>query len=86
MANNKAQKPIGTVTHFYGHLSVAIVKFNRAVEVGEAIHFKGPHTDFTQKINSMQLDHKDIKSAKKSQEVGIKVDEKVRETDEVYEA
>lgn len=86
MANNKAQKPIGVVTHFYGGIGVAIVKFNRGVEVGETVHFKGPHTDFSQKISSMQFDHKDIKSAKKGQEVGIKTDEKVRETDEVFEA
>lgn len=82
----KKQKPIGVVTHFYGGIGVAIVKFNRSVEVGEMVHFMGPHTDFTQKINSMQFDHQDIKSAKKGQEVGIKVDEKVRETDELFEA
>lgn len=79
------QKPIGVVTHYYGHLGVAIVKFNREVKLGEAVHFKGASTDFSQTINSMQYDHKDIDKAKKSQEVGIKVDGKVREGDEVYE-
>ncbi len=80
------QKPIGEVTHYFGNISVAIVKFKRTVKVGEEILFKGANTEFTQKIDSMQLDHKDIASAKKGQEVGIKVDEKVREGDEVYEA
>ncbi len=80
-----AKKPIGHVTHFYSGIGVAIVKFNKSVEVGTEVHFMGPHTDFTQKIDSMQFDHKEIKSAKKGQEVGIKVDEKVRETDEVFE-
>ncbi len=80
------EKPIGEITHYYGKISVAIVKFNREVEVGELIHFKGVHTDFTQKIDSMQYDHKDIKSAKKGQEVGIMVKEKVHEGDEVYAA
>ena len=79
------QKPIGVVTHYYGHLGVAIVKFNREVKLGETVHFKGASTDFNQTINSMQYDHKDIEKAKKGQEVGIKVDEKVREGDEVFE-
>ena len=80
------QKPIGEVTHYYGGLGVAIVKFSRNVEVGETIQFKGASTDFAQKIDSMQFDHKDIQSAKKGQEVGIKTKEKVREKDQVLEA
>jgi putative protease len=80
------QKPIGEVTHYYGGIGVAIVKFNREVKIGERIRFKGAHTDFTQEISSMQYDHKDVEVAKKGQEVGIKVDQKVREGDEAYEA
>ncbi len=80
------EKPIGRATHYYGKIGVAIVKFNREVKVGEILHFKGPHTDFTQKIDSIQYDRKDIESAKKGQEVGIKVEQKVREGDEVYNA
>jgi putative protease len=77
-------RPIGEVTHYYGGLGVAIVKFKETVNKGEALHFKGAHTDFTQSVDSMQYDHKDIDSAKKGLEVGIKVSEKVREGDEVY--
>lgn len=80
------EKPIGEVTHYFGKIGVAIVKFNRQVKVGEMIHFRGAHTDFTQKIESMQYNHKNINQAKKGQEVGIKVEQKVREGDEVYEA
>ena len=77
-------KPIGVVTHYYGGLGVAIVKFNTTVKVGERVHFKGATTDFDETINSMQFDHKEIGEAKKNQEVGIKVSDKVREGDEVY--
>lgn len=78
------EKPIGEITHYYGKINVAIVKFNREVEVGESVHFRGAHTDLTQKIDSMQYDHKDIKSAKKGQEVGVMVKEKVHEGDNIY--
>ncbi len=81
----KKEKPIGVVTHYYGGIEVAIIKFKKAVKVGIEIRFCGSATDFSQKIESMQYNHKDIGSAKKGQEVGIKVDEKVREGDEIYE-
>jgi len=79
-------KPIGEVTHFYGGLGVAIVKFNKTVSVGEAIRFKGATTDFKEIIKSMQFDHKEINKAKKGQEVGIRVKDKVRDGDKVFGA
>jgi len=80
----KEEKPIGKITHYYDHIGVAIIKFNKAVKKGEMITIRGAHTDFTQKIDSIQYDHKDISAAKKGQEVGIKVKEKVHNTDKVY--
>lgn len=79
-------KPAGTVTHYYGHLGVAIVKFKKSLNVGAKLRFKGATTDFEETVTSMQYDHKPIETAKKGQEVGIKVGEKVREGDLVYEA
>ncbi|MBI2024987.1 MAG: translation elongation factor-like protein [Candidatus Harrisonbacteria bacterium] len=84
--SSKKEKPIGKVTHYYGGLGVAIVKFNKAVKKGAKVCFCGGTTDFDQTISSMQYDHKDIASAKKGQEIGIKVKEKVREGDEIYDA
>lgn len=85
MLNKKGPKVIGAVTHYYSSIGVAIVKFSKAAKVGEEVHFKGATTDFVESIGSMQYDHKDISSAKKGQEVGIKVKNKVREGDEVLE-
>lgn len=78
-------KQIGEITHYFSHLGVGIFKFNRTVKLGEKIHIKGATSDFVQTISSMQYNHKDIEAAKKGQEVGIKIDEKVREGDKVYE-
>ncbi|MBI5732688.1 hypothetical protein HY967_01880 [Candidatus Jorgensenbacteria bacterium] len=83
---SKEPKPIGEVTHYYSAIGVAIVKFKKAVAVGAEVRFKGATTDFEETIKSMQYDHKDISSAKKGQEVGIKVGDKVREGDEIYDA
>ena len=80
------QKPIGTVTHYFGNLGVAIVKFNKLISVGAKLKFKGATTDFEEVVKSMQFDHKEIDKAKKGQEVGIKVKDKVREGDMIFEA
>ncbi|OGY99821.1 MAG: hypothetical protein A2945_02390 [Candidatus Liptonbacteria bacterium RIFCSPLOWO2_01_FULL_52_25] len=80
----KAPKPIGAVTHFYGHLGVAIVKFSKPTAVGARLHFKGATTDFEDTVKSMQYDRASIETAPKGKEIGIKVKSKVREGDEVY--
>jgi len=80
------EKPIGKVTHYFGNINVAIIKLiNGNVKIGDKINFKGGEdTDFEQEIGSMQIDHKDIEEAKKGEEFGMKVDQKVREGYEVY--
>lgn len=80
------RKPIGEVVHYFGGIGVAVVKFSKKVEAGAKVHFKGATTDFEQKLDSMQLDHKEVDSAAKGKEVGVKVKDRVRVGDEVYEA
>jgi putative protease len=82
----KKRKAIGIVTHFFGGIEVAIVKCKVPMRAGSRIQFKGATTDFEQIIKSMQYEHKAIAVAPKGKEVGIKVSDKVREGDEVYEA
>ena len=79
------RKAIGEVLHYYAEIKVAVVKFKRKVLSGEELYFKGATTDFKQKADSMQFDHKAIKEAPKGKEVGLKVKEKVRTGDKVFE-
>ncbi|PIR97946.1 MAG: translation elongation factor-like protein [Candidatus Colwellbacteria bacterium CG10_big_fil_rev_8_21_14_0_10_42_22] len=79
------RKPIGEITHYFGGIEVAVVKFNKKMKAGDKVCFKGATTDFEQKLDSMQLDHKEVKEAAKGKEVGIKVSDKVRAGDKVYE-
>jgi putative protease len=78
------EKPIGKVTHFYGNIKVAIVKFNKAVPVGTTLHYRGVTTDFSDTIKSMQFNHESVKIAKKNKLIGIKVKKQVRQGDKVY--
>jgi putative protease len=79
-----ANKKIGQVTHFYSEINVGIIKLTDKLKVGDRIQFKGYTTDFEQDLDSMQYDHENIEEAKKGEEVGVKVNEKVREGDEVF--
>ena len=80
----RTDKPVGEVTHYYGHLGVAIVKFSQDMPAGVNLAFQGATTDFEQNLDSMQLDHKPVIKAPKGKEIGIKVKKKVREGDAVY--
>ena len=80
----RTDKPVGEVTHYYGNLGVAIVKFNQDMPAGKNVTFQGATTDFSQDLNSMEFDHKSIDVAPKGKEIGLKVKDKVREGDKVY--
>jgi len=79
------EEAIGTVTHYYSHLSVAVIQVNKGVlKVGDTIHIKGHVTDFSQPIESMEYEHQHINQASAGQSVGLKVKDHVREHDIVY--
>ncbi|MGD8238486.1 MAG: hypothetical protein PVH68_08050 [Armatimonadota bacterium] len=75
---------VGTITHFFGNISVGIIELTDTVRVGDTIQIKGATTDFTQSIASMQVEHEAVEEAAAGQTIGIKVDERVREGDEVF--
>jgi len=80
-----AEEEIGFVEHFWGHLSVAGIKItNGSLKLGDTIHVKGHTTDFTEMIQNMQLDNKDITEAKAGDDIGVKMVGKCREHDKVY--
>jgi len=78
-------KLIGKVTHYFSNIKVAVIKLSDALSVGDNIRIAGGEdTDFTQIVDSMEVEHEKIEKAKKSDEVGTKVKEKVREGYKVY--
>jgi putative protease len=79
------EKRVGIITHYFGKIGVAVMKIESdSVKIGDTIHIKGKHTDFTQTIDSMQVEHKSVDSANTGDEVGLKVADQVHEKDEVY--
>jgi len=80
-----AEELIGKVMHYFGKAQVAAIEITSGqLAVGDTIHFKGHTSDFNQKVESMQMEHEQVETAKPGDQIGIRVVEHAREHDEVY--
>lgn len=79
-----SEKLVGEVTHYFGHLGVAVFKLSAPLKVGDKVNIKGHTTDFSQEIREMQVEHESVSEAKKGSELGVKVDDIVRVGDKIY--
>lgn len=82
----QTQKPIGEVFIYFAKIGVAALKLTGTMKKGDIIHIKGATTDFTQKVDSMQIDKSSVNESGPGTEVGIKVKDKVRPGDKIYKA
>ena len=80
-----SEQLIGTVTHYFGKAQVAAIKITEGeLHVGDTVHFVGHTSDFTQTLDSMQIDSAPIDTARVGDEIGVRVPEHAREHDKVY--
>lgn len=78
-------KLIGKISHYFSHLGVAVLDLSDALKVGDTIRIAGgENTDFTQTVDSMEIEHQKVQEAKKGDSVGMKVAQKVHEGYKVY--
>ena len=76
---------LGVVTHYYGNPMVAIVKLESGtLRVGDSIHIRGHTSDFSQRVESLQIEHAAVNEVGPEDEFGIKVLQHAREHDIVY--
>lgn len=79
------EEEIGRITHYFSKIGVGIIEINKgALQLGDTIHIQGHTTDFYQKINSMQMEHKSVELVSAGETAGLKVDYEVRENDIVF--
>lgn len=78
------KKKVGMISHFYNKINVAIIDLEDTLNKGDTIEIAGPSTHVHQTVDSMQIEHKDVISAKKGQSIGLQVSDKVKEKDVVY--
>lgn len=76
---------IGKVTHYYDKIEVAIVELDGTLAVGDKVKFvRGGEDLFEQEVDSIQIEHEKVDSAKKGDVVGLKTKEMVKEGAEVF--
>lgn len=75
---------IGIVTHFYNHISVAVLALSETIKINDMVHFLGSSTDFYQKVYSLEIEHQKVMSADPGMEVAIHVTDFVRRGDEIF--
>jgi len=80
------EQRIGVVTHYYGHLSVVAMQLEpgTSLRIGDVIHIHGHTTDFTQKVESLEVDHAPVTEVGPKDDFGLKVVEHAREHDVVF--
>lgn len=76
---------IGKVTHYYDKIDVAVVEVkNQPLKVGDMVKVSGHDQEFTQKIASLQVEHKQVKEVPVGETCGMKVDQPVKDGDLLY--
>jgi len=78
------EQEIGIVDHFFGKISVGIIKLTGELKVGDTIHIKGKQVDFSQEVESMRIEFDNVAEAKGGDKVGIKVIQPLHANDKVY--
>ena len=77
-------KEIGKVIHWYDKIGVAVVKLTGPIKKGDTVQIKRGDNEFEETISSIQIDHKDVKSAKKGDDAAIKLSQVAKEGATVY--
>ncbi len=76
---------IGTVLNFYKKPSVAEIKLTGNLNVGDKIIIMGNKTGCIEEtVKSIQINNKNINKGEKGQNIGVKLNNIVRENDKVY--
>lgn len=81
---SRSMERVGSVTHYYGRIGVAVVELTAPLRVGDRIAIRGMTTNFEQVVESMEIEHKPVKEAGPGASIGLKVSGRVREGDIVY--
>ena len=70
-------KQIGKVVNFFEKPMVVAIELTDNLKLGDTIRIVGGDSDFTEVVSSIQIQGKNVESAKTGEGVGIKISEKV---------
>jgi translation initiation factor IF-2 len=79
------EEKIGVVTDYLNRIGVAVIKLTEGdLRVGDRVRIAGRTTEFTQTVESLQIEHQTVREAARGTEVAMKVQDPVRHHDQVF--
>lgn len=79
------EQQVAVIVKFFAKPSVAALQVtDGSIKKGDTLRYKGHTTDFTEVVDSMEVDNQPVEEAKVGDLIGVKVKERVRENDKVY--
>jgi len=81
---SKSLEKVGEITHYFTRIGVAVVMLSGALKVGDRIAIKGMTTNYEMMVASIQVKGAEIEEAGTGNNIGMKVDDRVRQGDLVY--
>lgn len=80
-----AEIRVGKVINYFSKIGVAAINLEEGgLKVGDTIKIMGATTNFTQTVDSMQIEKRQVQEADRGASVGIKIKERARPNDDVY--
>ena len=79
-----AEEKVGVVSDYFARIGVAGIQLSDTMRVGDTIHIKGHTTDLEQVVESMQIEHDQVEEAKAGDLIGIKIEDRCRDGDQVF--
>ncbi|MBI3335796.1 MAG: hypothetical protein HY001_04860 [Candidatus Portnoybacteria bacterium] len=73
------EKEIGKVAHYFDKAGVAVIRLTDALAVGDTIKVRKGENEFTQTVESMQVEHKPVTSVKTGEEAAVKLSQKTKQ-------
>ncbi|MBU2612397.1 MAG: translation elongation factor-like protein [Nanoarchaeota archaeon] len=78
------EKHIGVVSNYFSKVGVVAIKLEGKLKLGDKIRITGGDVKLEQPVEEMQINLKSVKEAKKGDDVGVKINGKVRKGYNVF--
>ncbi|MEW5907811.1 MAG: hypothetical protein AB1643_01345 [Patescibacteria group bacterium] len=72
------EQEIGKVIHYFDKAMVAVIRLSSDLKIGDTVKFIHGENEFTQTVDSIQVEHKPIKGGKSGEEVAVKVEQETK--------
>lgn len=78
------ERKVGQISHYFNEIGVAGIEVTGKIQVGDVVHVTGHTSDFTQTVDSIEIEHEHVEEAGAGDSIGVKLVDRARVHDEVF--